>query len=278
MDGTFLQSENWEKFQQSLGNETSRVEDALFIRHRLPLGLSYLYCPRPNVLPSFDAIKQIAKKSDVFVWVDFVSLHTSYSTLHTSVRRYPKQPKATLILDLTKSEDELLAQMHPKTRYNIRLAQKHSVAVEQSTDLDIFWRLLQETNQRDQIRSHSKEHYQKLLAVAGTKMFIAQYRNQPLSAAISISDEDSFYYLYGASTQEQKQVMAPYLLQWEIIKYAKAQGSKHYDFWGVDEQRYPGVTRFKMGFAPNAKITTYPDAMLVPIRPIWFRFYKLFKK
>jgi len=155
-------------------------------------------------------------------------------------------------------------------------------ARQMKTDFNSFWQLLQETNKRDAIRSHTKEHYNKLIEIAGGQLFIAYYQDKPVAGAIAIADPSSssgqvFYYLHGASTHQYKNVMAPYLLQWEMIKYAKAQGFKNYDFFGVDEKKYPGVTRFKMGFAPNLQPTIYPNAILIPINKFWFFVYSLLK-
>lgn len=277
MHGKFLQSEKWEKFQRGLGNQTVRVEGALFIRYPLKLGLTYLYCPRPSKIPGLEVIKKTVQKSDVFVWIDSASDFTK-----DLITKYPKQPKNTIILDLSKSEDELLAQMRQKTRYNIRLAQRHNVNVKcqnsnVKTEFEIFWNLIQETNKRDNIRSHSKEHYQKLIEIAGAELFIAYYQNTPVAVAICIADSDCYYYLHGASTHKHKNVMAPYLLQWEMIRHAKEQGYKYYDFWGVDERKYPGVTRFKLGFVTNTPITTYPDATLTTLNKFWFKVYNILK-
>ncbi len=280
MDGSFLQSERWERLAQALGRPTVRIESTLFIKLPLLFGLNYYYSPRPRLIPSLEKLAQELIDS-VFVWIDPVGpISQDSAGFRTLKRSRSKQPPATLVLDLTNPTDQLLAQMKPKTRYNIRLSQRQGVVVRSSTrleEVEIFWRLAGQTARRGRFNYHPRSYYHKMVECSGARLFIAQRKGQPLAAAISITDEDTFYYLHGASASQGKELMAPYLLQWSMIQEAKQQGFRYYDFWGIDQLRYPGVTRFKRGFNPAGRSVEYPSAILLPIRPFWFTIYQLLK-
>ncbi|MBI5071795.1 peptidoglycan bridge formation glycyltransferase FemA/FemB family protein [Candidatus Falkowbacteria bacterium] len=186
-------------------------------------------------------------------------------------------------MDLTKSEDELLAAMHEKTRYNIRLAEKKNLALKTGT-VDDFWKLMEETTKRDEFRAHPKKYYEKMFEklADGEKnkmrgeLKIVYQGIAPLAAAIIGYFGDTVTYLHGASSYEYRNLMAPYLLHWEIIKEAKKLGYKFYDFWGIDEKKWPGVTRFKKGFGGFE--INYPGTFDLPINKLWYKIYNLAKK
>ena len=164
------------------------------------------------------------------------------------------QPQETLMLDLNLSEDDLLTSFHPKTRYNIRLAEKKGVYIYEGTeakDFDSFWELMTETGERDSFKIHNKKHYQTLATANPEfiKLFLAEINGKIIAAGLFSFYGDKVTYLHGASSHQDRQLMAPYLLQWHLIKLAKAGNYKYYDFYGIDEEKWPGVTRFKLGFS-----------------------------
>jgi lipid II:glycine glycyltransferase (peptidoglycan interpeptide bridge formation enzyme) len=203
------------------------------------------------------------------------------------------QPSKTIMLDLSKSEEVLLATMHQKTRYNIRLAEKKGVTINNSPlergaepgeagcvkvdGFEDFWRLMEKTSGRDGFTSHQKDYYEKLLQTAPEKfkLFTAVYQDKIIAAGIFSFFGDTTTYLFGASDNEQRGVMAPYLLQWEIIKKAKAAGCKYYDFFGVDEKKWPGVTRFKHGF--SGEEIKYPGTFDVIFNKPSYQIYKILR-
>ncbi len=162
------------------------------------------------------------------------------------------QPSHSLFLNLKQTEDELLSAMHPKTRYNIRLAEKKEVLIVRGgeDDLQSFWKLLQATTSRDGFRGHSLEHYRKLLKYShGTiELWLAKREEKVLAAGIFSFYEGRAVYLHGASSDADRQYMAPHLLQWKMIIRAREKACLYYDFYGIDEKKWPGVTRFKKGF------------------------------
>lgn len=159
----------------------------------------------------------------------------------------------TYILDLTKSEEELLKNMHPKGRYNIRLAQKHGVMVHEDNSDDAFEKYLDlmfsGTAKRQGIYSHERDYHRLLWHSLKNNMahlFVAVYKNEIITADIIFEFKNEIYYAYSASKLEFKEVMAPTLLLWEIVKWGKGLGYKKFDLWGAEEGK--GFSRFKEQF------------------------------
>lgn len=190
------------------------------------------------------------------------------------------QPKKTWLLNLNKSEESLLKGMHQKTRYNIRLSARKGVTIEEGGKEDVadFWRLMQTTGNRDNFRIHEKNHYQNLIAGKEDfiKLYFAKLGNRKIAAAIVCFFQGKATYLHGASDNTQRNLMAPHLLQWEIIKEAKSRGCSLYDFYGIDEKKWPGVTRFKLGFGGYDR--KYPGAFDIIYRDYVYNIFKVVKK
>lgn len=291
--GIFLQSEEWLVFQEKLGRKIYRLglvdeQNNLSaicgaIVNPLPLGKKYFYVPRgpvgkPEMLT--DEIKKIVRKDGgIFLKIEPLT----EISLPPLLRVGPVQPKQTLVLDLTKSEEELIAAMHEKTRYNIRLAEKKNLVLKTET-VDDFWKLMEETTKRDEFRAHPKKYYEKMLGgIMGdgknkmrVELKIVYQGITPLAAAIIGYFGDTVTYIHGASSNENRNLMAPYFLHWEIIREAKKLGYKYYDFWGIDEKKWPGVTRFKKGFGGFE--ISYPGTFDLPINKLWYKIYNLTKK
>jgi len=284
---TFLQSPEWENFQRSVGRETRRIEGQLIIQHKLPFGFNYLYSPRPHInnADSFLSKTELIAKEEkaIFLKIDPDEEFKGLKFKSLKVSR-PIQPQKTIILDLAKSEEELLSTMHEKTRYNLRLAERREVEIACSGDFEKFWELLLETARRDRFRTHEKRYYEKLLAVKSenfsNELFFAEYQGKIIAAALINFYETGSHriatYLYGASSREHKEVMAPHLLHWHIIRRAKKLGFLFYDLWGIDEKHWPGLTRFKKGF--GGKVVEYPAAVDIIYRPIEYFFYRFVRK
>lgn len=297
---SFLQSPEWEFFERSLGRATWRARGALVVRRDLPFGLNYLYCPRPSIglrdeglgMRMLDAVAEIAKeRKSIFLKIDpLVCLQaTTYLPIGQAGNLQPAipiQPRETLILDIAqRSEDELLAAMHEKTRYNIRLAERKGVEVAagiagEAETSDLFWGLLAKTAARDGFRTHPKGYYEKLAAVRSdafsNEFFLACYRDTVVAGALINFYGNTATYLHGAWSGEYREVMAPHLLHWRIIQEAMRRGCGHYDWWGIDERRWPGVTRFKRGF--GGREVAYPRSVNMVYRRVWYTLYAAAKR
>ncbi len=190
------------------------------------------------------------------------------------------QPAKTLILDLAAGEAELFKNFHSKTRYNIRLAEKKGVEIINGSALDAaeFWRLIHATGERDKFRVHDQKHYKNLLAADPKfiKLYFARYEGKNIAAGLFSFWGDRVTYLHGASDYHFREVMAPQLLQWTVIKEAASAGYKYYDFYGINEQKWPGVTRFKLGF--GGRVIDYPGTFDLIFRPGLYSLYNLLRR
>ena len=290
--GSFLQSFEWSEFQESLGREIWRIEigeklKTLVIKRDLPLGKNYLYCPRPVWdldlwEPFLKEVQGIAKKEkSIFLKIEpSKSFKFQVSSFKFIKSQKQIQPAKTLILDISKPEEELLSQMRQKTRYNIKLAHKQGIEIgiislPRQEEIESFWQILSQTAKRDKFHLHPKIYYQKMLGILGeaglVKLFIAEYKNQIIAANIVCFFNETAIYFHGASDYNFRHLMAPYLLQWQAILEAKKLGFKFYDFWGFDEKKWPGVTRFKKGF--DGKEVIHPGAFDLIFQPCWYRVY-----
>lgn len=205
------------------------------------------------------------------------------------------QPPDTTILDLSKSEDELLSGMKNKWRYNVRLAEKKGVQIERhyGNDEDFeeafnqFYTLFQQTSERDGVSFHNKNYYTDLLK-RGAKdsedsdkplitLYLAKHENDYLAGIITAFTKDGeAIYLYGASGNVKRNLMPAYLLQWNGIKDAKAFSSTSYDFYGMpptDAENHPmhGLYLFKTGF--GGAIIHRPGSFDIPLRNADYNMY-----
>jgi len=284
----------WAAFQGAVHRKVFLLEaegaSALLVKHDLPFGFCWLECPRgplfknkKDLLQILTDIQRAAKKEKaIFVRLSpFQGLGSADYELRTS--QYDTQPQASLVLDLDQSEEDILKQMKPKGRYNIKVARKHEVTVEPSSDADTFYRLLSTTGFRDKFGIHSKSYYQKMLQSMPEKaqLLLAKCNGQVIAGGLFVYLDEWGIYYYGASAETYRNVMAPYLIQWEAIKEAKKRGCKHYDFLGIapegaEGHAWSGVTSFKKKF--GGRTVSYPQAKEMVMRPFWHFIYRCYKK
>jgi len=187
------------------------------------------------------------------------------------------QPLRTIMLDLSPDEDTLLARMKEKWRYNVRLAGRRGVTVrtaETLEDLRQWYQLMQVTAERDQFGIHTYEYYaqvwQLFRPLNQVQLLLAEHDGRLLAGIFLGIFARQGLYLYGASGNEQRQLMPNYLLQWEAIRRAKQQGALLYDFWGIPEtedatEAMAGVYRFKRGW--GGRVVQFPGAYEHVYRP-----------
>lgn len=212
---------------------------------------------------------------------------------------HPLFTKYTFQLDLTQSEETLLANMHPKTRYNLRVAQKHSVEVREETSEEafaIYWKLMQETTERQGFYAHTKRYHQLMWEALGKKnpqgleahLFIAWYKPPeeekeiPLVAWVLFTLHDHLYYPYGASSREYRNVMASQAMMWHAIQFGKTKGLKVFDMWGSlgenpnAQDPWYGFHRLKQGFGPQ--LVEFIGSYDLVINPVLYQGYKVADK
>lgn len=181
-----------------------------------------------------------------------VSLLTKYGGVPGKTLFTP----TTFWIDLKPSEDELMKSFTSKTRYNIRLAQKHGVKIREDNSEKAFKKYLEltaETVNRQGFYTHSRRYHRLMwesLRKAGiAHLLTATYKSEIITTWILFGWRDFLYYPYGASTERYKNVMANNLMMWEAIKFGKRLGLKTFDLWGREEGK--GFTKFKEGYNPS---------------------------
>lgn len=317
-------------FQLKAENENGDVFIyANMITHTLPIVGEYFYVPRGPVMkffnfqffpPSRDPAKAVAifKQLNNFLneLVDLARENNigwirvepnSESALRLIKENLPKeiriekssvdvQPREILVIDITKSEGELLAEMKQKTRYNIRLAEKRGVRVTCNTqhitqeNIGEFLRLVKITVKRDKITPHPDGYYREMFESIPPeilRLYVAEYEGKVISANIVSFFGKTASYMHGASDNTHRNVMAPHLLQWQAILDAKKSGCTQYDFGGVDTRcdirdtkykKWEGLTKFKTGFALNAKTIHFPGCYDIVLKPVKYWLYKILRK
>lgn len=319
---TLWQSLPWKRYQEALGRqvraytaENERQEiiaSALVVIDTTSFGLSTWDIPRgPLGLVSSLESRVLSTPNDVHrealirhVIVDaekekclclslspVIPLKTPDSRRKTSLRH--EQPEASRIIDLTQSSNQILAQMHPKGRYNIGVAEKHGLRIEESTDIDAFYKLLRETGGRDCFTIGPKRHYDAFLReLPGAFLLLAYLSDQqsavsyeqkgsqqtahssqlPIAGLLGVIHGKTGIYYYGASSYSRRALMAPFLLQWKALERCKALGCLSYDLLGVapanaaSKHPWEGISAFKAKFGGH--IVSYPPEQQIILRPV----------
>ncbi|MCW5875608.1 MAG: peptidoglycan bridge formation glycyltransferase FemA/FemB family protein [Anaerolineales bacterium] len=188
----------------------------------------------------------------------------------------------TMVIDLGKSEDELLAAMKQKTRYNLRLSERKGVRVRRGgpDDFGVMYRMYAETSVRDGFVIRSEEYYRAVWdefhAAGMLTPLLAEVDGQPVAGLMLFIFGQTSWYLYGMSRNMAREWMPNYLLQWEAIKLSKAAGCEVYDLWGAPDEFNEhdsmwGVFRFKQGL--GARTVRHIGAWDLPLQPLTYSLY-----
>ncbi len=323
---TFLQSKFWGLFKSRTGwnsyscnihlSDRTRLELLVLRRHigklfcflYVPFGLSEVESAPDRWVLLSDIGRALGDQvggNNLFVRFDLPWLvrdgfsandHIENQTDELKKRKIAKgvdiQVPDTVVLDLSKPEEDILIGMKPKWRYNIRLSEKKGISVSEEGERGLaeFMRLYQATARRDKIAIHSYPYYQQLFATvshiqaesnAGAlpktaipklNLYIARHEGEALAGIIVLELGDNATYLYGASSGRKRNLMPTYALQWHAILAAKHRGVTSYDFFGIppgaEDPDHPmaGLYLFKTGFGGDIihRIGAY-DVMLHPL-------------
>ena len=313
--GHLLQTTPWGRLKSEFGWAAEVVAPtaaagALVLYRRLPLGLSLAYVPRgpvlswadpaalPALLPALDAAAR--KRGAICLKLepdlDDTPAHTAYlANLGLRPSPHTVQPRRSIVIDLRPDEGAILAAMKPKTRYNIGLAAKKGVTARVGAapeDVERFIALMDETGRRDGFGVHAPEYYRRAYALFAplgqAALVLAEYAGEALAGVMAFALGKQSWYFYGASSDRERPRMAPYLAQWEAMRWAKAQGAERYDLWGVPdadeaeleagfETRHDGlwgVYRFKRGWGGRLGRTV--GAWDRVYNPLLYRAYLLY--
>lgn len=303
----FLQSWEWGEFQKKLGRRVWRLKfgelSAQIIKHKLPLiNKGYFYIPRGPILKNalqkdwkdfLNHIKILAKEEKA-VFLKMEPIGTGPEILKILEEKElkkiaPTQPQKTKVIDLRKSEDELLSDMEAETRYAIRTAQKRNVKIimpesarEKEKLLRIFYTLFKETAARHKIKILEENYYKGILGFQGSlkaKIFGAELNSEIVAAAIVLFFNRTAYYLFAASKSGFGRYNAPTLIVWEAIKDAKKNNFNFFDFWGLadgSKKSWIGFSKFKESF--GGKEFDYGKAFAFIFNKNLYRIYGLVKR
>jgi lipid II:glycine glycyltransferase (peptidoglycan interpeptide bridge formation enzyme) len=319
---SFLQSAMWGEFKSRFGWksrafliewEKNEVCPLLLLSRRLAPGFSFAYVPWGPILPeNFSVSDRTAALSELALKLKpllsrnttFIRFDPPWATadgegellFSKNFKRAAAdvQPPDTVIINLTASEEEILAAMKPKWRYNISLAGKKGVQINTcgAQEIEKFYNLLKETAQRDGIAIHSIDYYKTLFDICcayperdlSLRLYTASYEGDTLAAIVVLFRGEMATYLYGASSNIKRNLMATYALQWKAMQDAKSSGCIYYDLFGIppdDNPNHPmfGLYQFKTGF--GGKIIHRPGSWDFPYKTFvynLFNFAEAFRK
>ncbi len=259
------------------------VAGCLLLKRRLPAGLSLLYGPRGPVVDYADSAlwaalaaemrglarqhRAIVVKVDPAVEADDVVAaqalqREGFFPAYSGETVGGVQPRQVMKLDITRPAERLLESFAPKWRYNIRLAERKGVVVDQARrreDVPVFYELLQVTARRDGFTVRALSYFYDLwdliIAPGLGRLFLARVGSEVIAGAIVFCLPPQCWYVYGASANEHRNLMPNHALQWAMIRWAQRQGCQVYDFRGVAPEvegkpqgPLAGLNRFKRGF------------------------------
>jgi len=276
-----LQSWEWGEFREAWGNKVVRFSNFQIIFSKIPFTQftigTLIRGPEPTK-KQIEEIKRTAQGNRaLFVKLEPNVLYNSKLAKKMKVWGLIKGRRLftpqSFWIDLKKSEDELLKSFHPKTRYNIRLAQRQGVEViENNSDEDFekYLELTKETSKRQGFYAHTEKYHRlmwKYLKLPGiTHLLVAKYKGEIITTWILFAFKDFLYYPYGASTEKYKGVMANNLMMWEAIKLGKKLNLSTFDLWGREEGK--GFTKFKEGY--NPLVVTFIGTWDLPISILYW--------
>ena len=291
-----LQTPAWAKLKTAFGWQAAAVRagvsGAQVLLRPLPFGRTLAYVPRgplgdwgapaelPNLVTALDKVCRTFHAICLKLEPDLPDTPAASSQLQALGFRpspHTVQPRRTLVLDLAGSEAELLGRMKQKTRYNIGLASKKGISTRPAAgapDVDRFIELTTITSARDGFAVHAPDYYRRVYdlfhAASQCELILAEHQGELLAAVMVFALGGRAWYLYGASSDRERNRMAPYLAQWEAIRWARERGALTYDLWGVPDEpeavleaefeaRHDGlwgVYRFKRGFGGRLERST----------------------
>jgi lipid II:glycine glycyltransferase (peptidoglycan interpeptide bridge formation enzyme) len=300
-----LQSVEWGEFRKITGIKVIRVDGLQMTIHRIPhTPWTIGYVPK-GPLPTKDMISALKKigqlEKCIFIQLEpnaisSENLKLKIENLGLLPATHPLFTKYTFVLDLTKSEEDLLKNMHPKTRYNIKVALKHGVKIAQDHSdraFENYLKLTEETTKRQRFYAHTEKYHKLMWETLRSEkidtnrltahLFLAEYNEEVLASWILFTYKDTLYYPYGASSVLHKETMASNLMMWEAIRFGKKLGLKKFDMWGALSNNNPdkndpwyGFHRFKEGYGPEH--VEFLGSFDLVINPALYTAYKILDK
>ncbi len=322
--GHVYQSHEWGEFKSRMGWRPVRLvleKDGevtglgqFLLYQTLPIPGALMYCPKGPWLPwedeeavqaFFEGARKVAEREGAHtlkiepeVREEQARAKNLLSRIGFRKFRWDLNGKATMVVDLSPSEEETLKGMKGKTRYNVRLAAKKGVHVVEDNSAaarERFWRMQVHTSERNgMVMRRPREYVHSVMRTmheAGNgHLFFAEHEGEPLVSMYVFTFGKKYWYHYGASTDKKRNLMPSYLLQWEVMRWAKRRGMTYYDMMGVPDpenldESHPwyGIYRFKAGF--GGEMADFVGCLDLPVRstrarlwdkiePVYYRLYQ----
>ena len=295
-----LQSHRWGELQSRFGWEVERhhveigevtVPVSILVEPTLVPGGRYGYVAKGPALYADRVDAALAPLADLAGRLDLAfltiepELEAGWAPPKPWRRSTPRQPEHTSIVDITPDPEQILASLKPKTRYNLRLAQKKGVVVEESDDVGAFSDLAQQTSVRHRIQLAREPYYRAvhdLMATDGTcRIYLARHQGLVLAGIMVLRFAGRATYLFGASSRDGRNLMPAYLLHWHAIQELRGLGDTEYDLWGVPPDDRPGhplagLWQFKSGW--NGRLVAYAGAFDLPLEGTMWRGHQAMSK
>lgn len=296
MNKHVLQTKEWADFKTSYGSVSINSGNVFYTKHSIPFtNYYYAYCPRVNPFDiDFESLKKsLIKNNCIACHMDVPNIIKGSSEeasaielfeLHCSKSPRDEFAKGNFILNLKPSLDEILSNMHPKQRYNLKLAEKKGVYLKAPSenifnDLDNFFELYKDTAKRQGYFYRSKEYFEKMIQafdkngkLQNIHFLIMEHANTPLAGWMLFISDNVLYYPYGGSSAEHRNLQPNALIGWEAIKFGKKHNCEYFDMWGAaydlddKEDPYYGFTDFKRKFGGTH--VQYIDSYDLVINPL----------
>ncbi|MCX7928686.1 MAG: peptidoglycan bridge formation glycyltransferase FemA/FemB family protein [Patescibacteria group bacterium] len=270
------QTKEYAQYIKALGWEIKKINKIkIYLRKILIAKIMKIQRPKKIKQKDIKLIESIAKKEKAFQIIIEPSEFSDVPILmkHGYKQTHPFVPSKTIEIDVKKSEQELLKEMSQKTRYNIKIAIRNGVKVENSKnikDFVSFWnkcsiarKNFPQTKEINALYNSFRNNATILFAYQNSINKNTDEKTKIIAAVLLIHSKNISYYMYAASSKKGKKLFAPTLLVWEAIKISKKRGCELFDFEGIYDERFPlpawrGFTKFKLGF--GGKIKEYPGA------------------
>jgi lipid II:glycine glycyltransferase (peptidoglycan interpeptide bridge formation enzyme) len=307
MQPSYLQTKQWGEFKSKQGWKTHFLKENILVLERvLPfLNKPMLYVPEV-ILPEdannflFELKKLGQERKAIFIRLELFNQNNSRDTAQISKllnkNKYQKsfedvQPTWRQWVNVNATNEEMLAAMKPKGRYNIKVASRHNISIVQASGdqpsaqllVDKVHNLYLETAKRDGFTPRNLAYFQELVKTLGNKVkvIVASHEKQDLAGMILVSHGGIASYLYGASSNEKRNLMAPYLLHYSAMQIAREEKCKIYDLLAVappeqENHPYTGLSRFKSQFGGET-ISIMGSYDLI-LRPFWYKIFSLLEK
>lgn len=311
---SLLQTKTWADFRATQGWVYENVDGIFVLGRKLFLGKTFLYAPEVdfNDIKNFDIflenVGKIAKNNQaIFFRLEVLDEIGEGIIKKLKEKNFIKafeetQPEYRQVIDISDTEEEILAQMKEKGRYNTKIAQRKGVIVAPSVNIEDFYRLFLDTAKRNGFKIRPKSYFQGLLDKLGAdgyaELLEARFEDQVIAAEIVTYFDQTASYLYGASGNEFRDTMAPYLLHLEAIRRAKIKGCKFYDLLAVapveevdripqtvnrtekstvdGSHKYAGISRFKRQL--GGRTVQIVGGYDLVFKPFWYKNFKLVEK